>query len=268
MSGAGNNAPNLAALQRDFQCYLLDQQNALNEHIVSTERIDARERLEIYHEAYHLRLTEVLTADFGTLLAVLGDDGFAAAARDYINAHPSQHTSVRWFGRHFAEFIRSSEPWSERPALADLAALDWALSLSFDAADALAIGLSVIAEIPPQAWAGMRFTLHPSVRLIDLNWNAAALRGAVDAEQPLPELEAGGMPVRWLVWRSEMTSMYRSMDVDEAFSLTAVSDGANFGDLCEGLCEWVDAEHAAMHAASMLKQWLIDEMIVSVDLDD
>jgi len=262
-----SNAPALAELQRDFQHFLLDQKNALSAHVVDAGNINAHERLEVYHEAYHLRLTEALTADFSTVEAILGETGFASAARDYIRQHPSQHASVRWFGRAFAEFIRHDQRWSLVAGVADAAALDWSISLSFDAADEEPLDLSVMASIAPDSWAGMRFDFHPAMRLVDLVCNVAAVRGARDADEALPEIEHGEMPVRWLVWRSEFTAMYRSMEVDEAFSLSSARDGGTFGDICEGLCEWIDPEHAAMHAAGMLKQWLIDGLIVAVHTD-
>ena len=54
------------------------------------------------------------------------------------------------------------------------------------------------------------------------------------------------------------------MEVDEAWALDQARAGLNFPELCEGLCEWIDAEHAANRAASFLKQWVVDGLIVGV----
>jgi hypothetical protein len=34
--------------------------------------------------------------------------------------------------------------------------------------------------------------------------------------------------------------------------------------VCEGLTEWIDAQHVALHAAGLLKQWLEDGLITAV----
>ena len=261
------NTP-LLQLQRDFQDFILDVRDSLGEHVADTGSVNISERIDVYHEAYHLRLTEALSADFGTLLALLGAEQFAGLARAYIARHPSAHPSIRWFGRELANFCSIERPWCEQDAVADVAAFDWAISLSFDAEDAAAIDESVMGTIPPDLWGEMRFSFHPSIQLVDLRWNVAALRGAHDAAETLPTLAAGEHPVRWLIWRQQMQSMYRSLEVDEAVSLQSALQGHSFGQLCEGVCEWVDAEHAALHAAGMLRTWIVEGLVTDVLLPD
>ena len=40
-----------------------------------------------------------------------------------------------------------------------------------------------------------------------------------------------------------------------------------FAAICEGLCEWVDAQNVAAHAAGLLKQWLTDGLISEIGKD-
>ena len=83
----------------------------------------------------------------------------------------------------------------------------------------------------------------------------------MDSDETPTEPERNENPVRWLVWRAGTDARYRSMDVDEAFALQAVRDGATFAQMCELLTEWVDAEHAAAHAAGMLRRWVVDGVL-------
>lgn len=256
----------LAALQRHFKSYLLTGEDALRSHIANAGAAEVDTRMDVYFQAYRLRLAEALQADHGTVYSYLGDARFSALARDYFDVYPSSHPSIRWCGARLVDFIGASASWAQVPALADIAALDWAISTSFDAADEALIDESAMAEVPPEAWADISFVFHPSVRTLDLDWNAAEMRGCADAEEPLPSPARGEYPVRFVVWRSDLESMYRSLEVDEAFSLSHAMQGMGFGELCEGVCEWIAPEHAAMHAAGMLKRWIHDGMVSAIKL--
>jgi hypothetical protein len=53
--------------------------------------------------------------------------------------------------------------------------------------------------------------------------------------------------------------------VDEAWALDALIAGQNFADICQGLCEWIDTQHVAAHAAGLLKGWIGDGMIARIE---
>jgi hypothetical protein len=83
---------------------------------------------------------------------------------------------------------------------------------------------------------------------------------ATAAQEP-PALEENAYPVAWLVWRQDLLTYFRSLNVDEAWALDAMQCGETFAAICQGLTEWVDAQNVAMHAAGLLKQWLMDGLI-------
>jgi hypothetical protein len=256
----------LADLQRHFKTYLLTGEDALRSHLANAGAAQVDTRMDVYFQAYRLRLAQALETDYGTVYSYLGDARFSALAREYFEVYPSQHPSIRWCGAHLGVFIDTCAAWAQVPALADIVALDWAISTSFDAADEALIDESAMAAVAPAAWADISFSFHPSVRTLDLDWNAAEMRGAVDAQQPLPPPARGACPVRFVVWRGGLEAMYRSLEVDEAFSLSRAMQGVGFGELCEGMCEWIAPEHAAMHAAGMLKRWIHDGMVSAIEL--
>ena len=66
------------------------------------------------------------------------------------------------------------------------------------------------------------------------------------------------------MWRQDLQIYFRSLSVDEAFALDGLLRGENFGALCEGLTEWIDAQNVAVHAAGLLKQWLTDGLIKEI----
>lgn len=254
----------LPRTQRAFQDYLLRRDSPIVNDIGGDARLDAAARLEIYATAYRLRLLEALDGDFVALKAHVGPERFEAICRAYIEAHPSDHFSLRHFGRHMARFLAQAAPYKAKPLLAELAAFDWALTDSFDAADSAVAAVEDMAQIAPEAWPGLVFVPHASVQRLNLEWNAPTIWKAADKNEPLPEPTKAPYPVGWVMWRQGLQIYFRSLSVDEAFALDALLRGENFSAICEDLTEWVDAQNVAVHAAGLLKQWLTDGLIKEI----
>jgi hypothetical protein len=261
------NGGRLRELQEQFQAHLLCGDGRIARRIVDTPRVSAPTRLGIYADAYRLRLLEALRVDFPALHTLAGDEEFECIGRAYIDAHPSRHYSIRYFGTTLAGFLQAGEPWRNVPVFAEMAAFEWALGLSFDAADSPLIGVEDMAAIPPQAWGHMHLGLHPSLQRLDLRWNVPVLWKAIDEDQP-PQAPVGAdHPQAWLIWRRELRTLFRSLAVDEAWALDSLRGGDPFAATCEGLCEWYDDSHAAAQAALYLQRWVQDGLVVRIELD-
>lgn len=253
----------LRQLEGDFQDCLLGQSLDMRGQVVGDTLAGAEERVRVYVEAYRLRLLEVLQDNYTGLHALLGREQFDAMGRAYIDAHPSTHPSVRWFSRHLESFLRETEPYRDHPYLAEMAAFEWAQGLVFDAADAPVAGLDALAAVPPEAWAGLRFGLHPAVQQLVLHWNVPQAWQVLETGEA-PDLQSSDGASSWLLWRAELMSHWRSLGEDEASALEALREGRNFGELCEGLCRWHAPEAVALQAAGFLKRWLTDGLISAV----
>jgi hypothetical protein len=238
----------------------------MDAHVSGSERVPAPLRLGIYADAYRLRLLEALDTDFPGLHSLAGDDEFDRLGRAYIDARPSGHFSLRWYGHRLAEFLRATAPWCDHPVLAEMAAFEWAMSLAFDAANDGVISMEDMARIPPDAWGGMQLLPHASVQRLDLQWNVPVFWKAVQADDELEAPQAGEHPVGWVIWRRALNTYYRSLTVDEAWALDGLLAGNDFATLCEGLCEWVDPGNAPVHAAGLLRRWVQDGMVRDIAL--
>ena len=290
----------LPDLQTRFHRFVVAGDDTFRHDIVDDGRVDVDVRLAVYYDGYRLRLIEALETDFVALKAFLSEERFADRteatacaslhsgprlhpgvearvavqgwaggdfddmARAYIDAHTSDHFSLRHFGRHLADFLSRNEPWKDEPLLADIAAFEWAMTHAFDAEDTPLATVADMAAVSPDNWPGLIFTLHPSVQRIDIRGNAPALWNAADRKETLPVPEQSPHPIGWVIWRQELKLYFRSLSVDQAWMLDALRDGRSFADICEGLTEWIDAQHVALHAAGLLKQWLEDGMISEI----
>lgn len=252
---------NLPTLQSAFQSFILANDPAIHAAVVGTAKVDADTRLRIYADGYRLRLIEALDTDYPGLHSLAGDEEFDRLTRAYIDAQPSTFRSLRWFGNRLSDFLRTTKPYSGYPVFAEMAAFEWAMSDAFDAADSAVATIGDMAAIPPAAWPELTFALHASMQRLDLRWNVPTVWGAISAGEEPPALEANDHPIAWLIWRRDLLTYFRSLSVDEAWAVDTMQRGETFAVLCEGLTEWIDAQHVAGHAAGLLKQWLEDGLI-------
>lgn len=255
---------NLKELQINFQNYLLKQNPAIVGQIINTSKIPALSRLEIYRDAYYLRLLEILQQDYNGLYTLLGDEQFDQLCRHYINDHPSQFRSVRWFGQYLPDYIQDFTPYKDHPYLVEMAKFEWLLTEAFDSVDCSTISVEEVTKIQPEYWPEMYFKLHPSIRRLNLNWNTVPLWNAIKDKSEMISPQKSDVPVNWIIWRIGTDTQFYSLSADQAYVIDAMMKGENFGSICVGLCDWVDEQSVAAHAASMLKQFILDHLIAEI----
>jgi hypothetical protein len=264
VSGAPSS---LLELQRCFQAYLLNPNSSPPAVLRGDGRASGAPRAEVYAEAYRLRLTEALAADYPALRARLGEDEFAALGRVYTDAYPSRYPSIRWFGRHLGRFLRDDAAYRERPGLAELAAFEWALSEAFDSAEAPVVAPEELAALPAARWPDLRLRFHPALRRVACRFNTPEVWQALNHKASPPPIEVRDPPQAWIVWRSDLKLFFRCLEASEAQAFDALHHGRRFAEVCEDLCGGLPAEHVAATAAGFLARWLTEGWIATVEAD-
>jgi hypothetical protein len=245
----------LARLQGDFQDYLLRGGEAIGAHVEGGGRVPVATRLGIYAHAYRSRLAAALATNYPALAKLLDED-FEVLAHAYIDTHDSPYFSIRWYGEELAQFLEQREPYAGAPLLAELARWEWAMTCVFDAADAAPLAPAALGRIRPEEWAQLRFTWHPSVTRLALNWNVPQTWKALTGEGERPALEYHAQGTPWLLWRQDLTTWFRSLPEAEAQVLDAARAGEPFAQLCELLCDAVGEAAAPGEAAALLRGWI------------
>jgi len=249
----------LRDLQSEFKQYLFDHDDKISSHVVGTTRVASDVRLWLYSNAYYSRLVEALENDFQALSVLLGEDAFVSLCHEYTRANPSTYFTLRFFGQHFCQFLRSHFDYKTKQYLIELAEFEWSFINAFDAADTDAINENDIASIPQEAWLALKMTLHPSVQLVKHTQNVRAIWCAVKDEKPLPKPERLAETDHYIIWRdvSTIKTQYRYLEQDEAVALDVVSKGGSFVAICEALTTVIeDQNEIPLRAASLLKTWV------------
>ncbi len=255
----------LEELQLRFSEFLLQGQG-ITDNVIGDDNADALERMELYAGAYRARLVEVLGNDFSGLWEMLGDEQFWSLCLAYIQQYPSVYSSIRWFGSNMVSFLQHTEPYSNYPQMSEMAAFEWAQGLVFDAPDAAAVCAEQLMAIAAQDWPQLHFEFNPAIQRLDLQWNIPQLWSALqDKSRKVPELHENTYPQGWLLWRQQLNPRWRSLDVDEAWAIDQARQGRGFAEICTGLLEWVDAEHAPTRAAGFLRTWVECDLITHIE---
>ena len=253
----------LQKIQSDFQAFVVAAERGADRHVIGSDTASKEERLDVYYQAYRLRLLEVLEADFPGLRALTDKEEFRRLGCGYVDAHPSSHPSVRWLGRHLSTFLDSTAPYHQRPVLAEMASFEWARGLAFDGPDDAVVDVAELGEIADHAWPGLRFEFHGTLQRLTLNWNVPNIWYAVKVGDDMPEPEPTEETV-WLLWRRNLDVYRRSVTADEAWALETFAAGKDFSEICIGLCRWFDEADVPSRGAGFLKQWANDGLISKI----
>ena len=245
-------APGLAALR--------PSERAVADALVrEDERLSAVERLDIYADMYFYRIRDCLKEDFGAVCAVIGAAAFHNLVTDYLLVHPSTHFSLRYVGQHLPAFVRSHTFGTQWPYLGDLALLEWTILEAFDARDAEPLDAAALAAVPQERWPDLRFTLTPSLHLLDVGWPVHEIwRQAQAGELPVAPPPADTC---LRVWRQNLRVFHRPIDAAERAALTAIRAGATFGRVCEDIAAVTGQREGAERAAALLHGWLADALL-------
>ncbi|OBZ24396.1 DUF2063 domain-containing protein [Pseudomonas protegens] len=252
--------------QLAFEAYLLGEQAqaraVLQDSLIGGPTLDVETGLAIYHNAYMARLQEVMGSDFPAIRHWLGDAEFQALTQAYIRQCPSRHFSLRWLGQGFAEFILGHLVPEQGAPLAELARLEWAFTLAFDAAEAQVLTVAAMAGLDVEQWPQLQLRLAPYVQWLDCRYNSVAQWRAVKEQADFPRSALLDQQQLCLVWRADRVCRYRSLPAEEATALRGMIEQRwNFAELCAGLAVTY-AEGAPLQAVTWLKQWVEDGLVM------
>jgi hypothetical protein len=196
-------------------------------------------------------LVGCLQLSFPQLRAWLGHENFMDAAINHIDRHPPHAWTLDAYGIDFEQTLQERFP--HNPDIHELAWIEWALSESFVAADAINMSSEALQAVD---WDTARLCLHPSLRLRTGTTNAETIWSALQDGAEPPESEMLQTPGALIVWRHEFTSRLKWIDTVEYAALLSLRDDDRFTSLCDALVEHLGEEDGIAMAGKLLADWL------------
>ncbi len=150
--------------------------------LLPSPTLTAAQRIAVYQEMYPMRMRDALASDYPGLEHFLGERfwDFVVA---YTRFHPSRRHTLNRLGDHVPAFIARQRTFKPRAFLADLSRLELALTEAFDAPEAPVLKAADFEAIPPASLAGLRLRTIPSLRFVELDWNADAYLDSLKDDQ-------------------------------------------------------------------------------------
>ena len=246
----------LLSLQRDFRKALLGE---VDDAATCIGAETASAGVEVYHYAYRAQLIECLRETFEKLHAWLGEEAFATAALAHIADHPPHGWTLGAYGEGFD--VTLSRLYPGDPEVAEMAWLEWSLSIAFSGRDATVIAADTLAKID---WDHARLAFAPTLQLGKTTTNVGAIWSALSTGDVPPAATTLPAPAALIVWKQDYSPSFRTIDEDEETALIQMLGGATFGDLCSLQIEHRGVEEGVSRAGMLLGQWLHDGLITGV----
>ena len=127
-------------------------------------------RMAVYRNNVAASLIGVLRAHFPVIERIVGAEFFEAAAAAFVRAAPPASPVLAEYGGGFADFLASFEPADDLPYLPDVARLEWARTVAYNAADDVPIGIERLAAVPTDGIGAVQLLLHPATSIVASPW--------------------------------------------------------------------------------------------------
>lgn len=193
--------PSLRDRQAVFHSALVDHDQSVPDGIVGPDGSEAGRRFDVYRNNRMVSLVDTLAVVFPAVASLVGADFFRAMAREFIVAHPPLSPVLIEYGDDFPAFVAVFEPARGLEYLGDVARVEWGWHCAYHAADAQSASLDFLSGLPPDRIAGLRFSFHPSVHVLESEFPAVSIWNA-NCANPV-KTDAG------IDWRGETGLIYR-----------------------------------------------------------
>jgi uncharacterized protein (UPF0276 family) len=259
-TGAGEDAPALAASQQLFASALFDARRAAPA-LAQFKGAHAARRFDLYRGNLTATWSKTLGAAYPVLLALVGEAFFGGLAQAYGRAHPSDSGDLNRFGAHFSAFLQDFPHVADYPYLPDMARLEWALHRAHYAPAAGGVTAQQIAALAPEQVETARLRLHPACQLLAFEWAVIPLWQAHQPGSGVGFPEEMAAPCQGLVtrprWKTQVVPLARGSHA----ALSVLGQGGAFGAALDAAFDIDDG----FDVAGNLQHWLGHALIVGID---
>ncbi|EPM6965407.1 HvfC/BufC N-terminal domain-containing protein [Vibrio alginolyticus] len=179
---------NLATLQSQFAKALHYQ--ALGEDCdIASDEFTADERIQIYRNNFIVSLSEVLSATYPMVEALLGEECFEQIARQHVLSYPLEEGNVVHYGEGFQDTIMQfSQVIAQAPYSPEVARFEWHIDLArqaqYEQSNAAELKpLALLGEVSEEQQPTLVLHLKKGCRSFDSNYAVFDLFSAIQTGQ-------------------------------------------------------------------------------------
>jgi hypothetical protein len=197
----------------------------------------AIDRLGAHVGGYPARLREALDEAFPAVARALGQTAFAELVGRYLPEVPGGIYNLSDTGAGLPAFLKDDSLARERPYLADLADLDWAVHTAFHAHERPALGVEAFGGWALEQFARAVLELQPSLAVVRSGWSVFGVWRQRYAEPGEAMPVVARRPETLVVYREGFRVLCRPAEDGEAETLEALRSGRTLGQAMDELAK-------------------------------
>ena len=255
MTQRNSLSPSLATLQATMTAAIHQRSDeSTAQPLLVGDASTISDRLAIYRGNMVANLGSALQAAYPVCQQLVGNEFFAALAREYWRQTPSTDGDLGEYGAIFPDFVAQFEHTQSLPYLPDVAHLEWAAHLAYRAANHQPYDLQKLAALPLDALGTCRATLQAGLHLLAPTYPAYEIWQAHQAEEVEFNIDWDAEPALIIVYRFGLTVRIEALPRPSYSFLhtwqqqpleTALSEALKVDprfDLGATLAEWIGKE--------------------------
>ncbi len=138
--------------------------------INQSEPLSVIDRLNIYAEAYFIRIYESMKSDFPITSEILGEISFKKLVADYIKKFPSTQHNITEIGKYFSDFVSNYKSLKKLAFLPAIVQTEWLILESFFSKNTGILNPSKFLNFKDEDWENASFLVADSTRLLESIW--------------------------------------------------------------------------------------------------
>lgn len=196
---------------------------------------------------------------------IVGEEFFAATAREYFRAHPSVSADLNQYGEHLPEFLEGFPHTADLPYLPDVARMEWLAHRAYYSQDAVPfIGASLAGTLPERHHL-LRPRLAPACALLESAWPLGRIWAIhQDDYDGAFEVDLRSGPDRILVERPDWRARVRSLSRGDFRFLHASARGGTLGEALEAAL----GDDPQFDPSAALARWISAGVITNLDTEN
>jgi hypothetical protein len=185
----------------------------------------------------------------------------------YVEVYPSRSYTLNRLGDHLPEFLATCSNLPKRDFCVELARLEYALTMVFDARETPPLRPETVQAVPPDAWETVRLQPIEGFRLMAFDYPVSRYLGAVDSENRFPRIVR---KKTWVVVYRRNYVLHR-MDLSEASYelLAALAADHTIGEAITAVM--TRKRHPAVKEAQLFnwfREWMAEGLFQALILSD
>ncbi|MEZ8143626.1 DUF2063 domain-containing protein [Enterovibrio norvegicus FF-33] len=246
-------SPDLASLQRQFSDALHYQPHQLPvaQGVTAPDAL-----LQVYRNNFVMTLTECLGVAYPVVNALVGEECFAAIARQHVLTTPMNNACADRYGEGFDKTMTSLPNIIEAvPYLADIATLEWHIqTVSQATITKMPFPVEALALVTPEDFGNIQLQVSPTAKVMQSHFAICSIWQAIThhdeaALQSLDPLNSEAT----LVQRRHNTLEITLLDAEEA-TLIVACEQSPFGNI---------APHLLQHVASAMQRGVFTDFTLA-----